>query len=457
MRKVVVILILGILLAGLSGTAEARKLSVGAYIKTAKIEILSGDLERYEYAIVMLDSLLLNYGPHAEAYYWLAQIMVDFLEKTPDLDKKAEYLKQLITYADSLRWTCDNKKVKKKYRKNCKKFSHKTDSTLTFYWRLFYNNGVDQLKEVQRLSGDIEAGVDEETERFYRKQMTALADSAVKNFTLAIAIDSADPQPYIGLSTLYAAQDSLPAATEWLKRGLDKVEDRRMLLRPIAYNYIEMNDYCGSIPYLREYVDLEPDSLLQVYHLTIAYNNCKMYDSAKVMHLRILAKDPNNVSSLMGIGDYFATRARMASDSARAYSEANDEEGRKQWLEERQRLADSAFAYYAKAFKVKPDDLDIVEKYGLFAFLDQNYEAAVEAYSKAVSIDPSRADNWKTLGDAYLSMKEFAKATEAYEKAAELTPDDLGLWQNLADLYIMTKQPEKRKMAEKRVEELQQQ
>ena len=52
-----------------------RKLTVGAYISSAKIEIVSGEMERYETAIVYLDSLFKNYGPHAEGLHLMSQIM----------------------------------------------------------------------------------------------------------------------------------------------------------------------------------------------------------------------------------------------------------------------------------------------------------------------------------------------------------------------------------------------
>ena len=93
---------------------KGRKLSVGAYLKTAKIEILSADLKRYEYAIAMLDSLFMHYGPHAEGLYLMGQIMVDHIDRTSGLTEKAPYLETMVAYFDSLRIWCADKEIKKR-------------------------------------------------------------------------------------------------------------------------------------------------------------------------------------------------------------------------------------------------------------------------------------------------------------------------------------------------------
>jgi len=61
-------------LAASLADAKGRKLPIGAYIKSAKISIISGDLDRYPEALAMLDSLAMHYGPHAEALYLTSQV-----------------------------------------------------------------------------------------------------------------------------------------------------------------------------------------------------------------------------------------------------------------------------------------------------------------------------------------------------------------------------------------------
>ena len=72
--KLLLIMVLAALLAGSVSAGKPRKLPASAYIKSAKIHILSGNTERYEQAVAMLDSLFMYYGPNAEGLYW----MVDY-------------------------------------------------------------------------------------------------------------------------------------------------------------------------------------------------------------------------------------------------------------------------------------------------------------------------------------------------------------------------------------------
>lgn len=459
--KNIIVLILAVLtfaLAAEPGFTQRKRhrvLDPGAYIKTAKIEILSADIKRYEYAIIMLDSLFLNHGPHAEGYYWMGQIMVDLIEKTSDLKGKLSYVRKLVTYADSLRYTCDNKDIKKKYRKKCAKFSEEIDSTQVMYWQTFYNNGVDQLKEIDRTIDELAGVVDDETRNFYDEQMAAMIDSCVDNMTMTIMLDSTDTSPYIALGSLYEKIDSIDTAIDWLKRGLDKIEDKTKLLLPIAYNYIRKEEYCGAIPYFRDYVDIKTDDIATTFNLSISYNNCEMYDSARVMLNRILALDSLYVKAWTGIGDYFSERARQAFDSSNSARESGDDAGQEKWKNRRSDFTDSALTYFGQAFTLEPDNLSHAEKYGLFAYLDQDFEAASRAYTKAVEIDPSIVDNWKTLGDTYINLQDFPNATSAYEKVIELTPGDAEVWRQLADLYDAINEPVKKAEAEKKIKELQ--
>ena len=90
----------------------------------------------------MLDSLFLYYGPHSQALGLMGQIMVDFVESKTTADAKSPYVTKMIAYFDTLRITCENKDIKKKYRKKCDQLVEEADSTIVKYWREFYNRGI---------------------------------------------------------------------------------------------------------------------------------------------------------------------------------------------------------------------------------------------------------------------------------------------------------------------------
>ena len=86
----------------IGANVDARKLPVGAYIKSAKIEILSGEIERYQNAIILLDSLFIHYGPHAEGIYWMGQIEVDYIDRAASPMEKKPHVERFKSFTDSL-------------------------------------------------------------------------------------------------------------------------------------------------------------------------------------------------------------------------------------------------------------------------------------------------------------------------------------------------------------------
>ncbi len=437
-----------------TGSVFARKLPEGAYIKTAKIEVLSGDLERYKTAQAMLDSLFINYGPHAEGMYWQCQIMVDILDKAPGLEAKRQYATTLVKLIDSLAWICGNEAIKPNYRKGCDKFLKGMDTTRESIWREFYNAGVAQVSEIQKVSEEMKGVTDSVALAFYQNRLPALSDSCTQNMTLAILVDPSDSRSYIGLGTIYESQGKFDSSNTWLKMGLERIKEKGPILSQVAYNYIQLNDYCGAIPYFKEMIALNPgdtSSVPTMLNLAICYNNCKQFDSALLVQRQILEISPTNTDALTGIGRYFNTQARLANDSVNALT---DEAGKKKWSTARDNAFDSSKAYFKKVYDLKTDDQFAAEEYALVCALRSDYKSAAEAFKRASDLDPKIAENWTSLGDCYLNLKQFKDAIVAYEKVVELEPSNREIWERLRDLYQQEKLPVKQAEADKKLKEI---
>ena len=443
-----------VLSASLMAGKKARKLPADAYVKSAKIEILSGDLERYQTAIAMLDSLFMHYGPHSEALNLMGAIYVDYTDKEPNPWVKYEYIEKLVAYYDSLEATCSNKKIKKKYRKDCDKLTEKADSTEVKYWREFYNAGIEQLNYAQELSQQLETATDSITRAYSNKSLHANIDSCIANMRLAIVIDPTKYDPYLACGSAYEYAKDYDSAIVWLSMGLDKVDDRKTLLLQIAYDYIRMDKYTEAIPYFAEYVELVPDDDATMYNLSICYNNSQMYDSAVAVYHRILAVNPENTEVITGVGRYFNQVARQASDSATFYRGESNVEMADFWRGKQQDAFDSSSTYFKRVFDLKPDDAFAAEEYGVVEAIRGNYADAAVAFERLTTLDPERAENWTWLGDCYLNLKQFDKAIPAYEKVVELDPTSRDIWERLRDLYTETGDKTKAAAAEKRISEL---
>ncbi len=438
----------------------ARKLPADAYLKSAKIDILSGNLERYEGAIAMLDSLFMYYGPHAEGYHLMSQMMVDYIDKTPDPGKKREYIQKMVWYDDSLQLTCSNKKISSKFKKGCDEFIQLADSVQVKYWREYYNEGIKSLGRIDEL---IQEKADVQDSTFLAKvnnQITASVDTATIWYGFSLLIDSSDSKPYIGIATAYEKVSDYNNAIDWLNRALPhvtKTEDSANLLVQVAYDHIKNDDYCGAIPSLRSYVDMNPTDYSNTFNLSICYNNCKMYDSGLVMNRRVAestAPDSEKVDAYGSIGRYFNQMARTASDSATADQSAGNEAGAKTWRQERDKYFDSSIVYFKKVIDINPEDPLSLEQYSTISALRGKYDQALVGFQKLVQIEPKEVDFWRYLGDLYVNQQDFKNAIPAYEKVVELKPEDSQVWQQLADLYSEEGMTAKAAAATKKVKDL---
>lgn len=434
----IVIVVLTTLVAGsaLSGK-KARKLPLDAYIKSAKIDIISGELDRYPEAIAMLDSLFMHYGPHAEALHWMGQINVDYIEKSASPMEKKPHIDKMVAYFDSLHQCCDNEEIKKKYRKNCKNYIKHADSITVKYWREFYNAGVEQLTVMNEISDEIELAEDSASRSYLEANLQANMDSCVANLELAITIDPTNHQTYIGIGSAYEKAGNHDKALEWQEIGLEKSPDsvKASMSLSIGYTYINMDRYCDAIPHLKNYLADSTTDTTWMYNLSICYNNCGYYDSALAIYSAILQISPNHDKVLSGVGRYHNELARRYSDSANFYSDKGDESLKQEWLARKDEAFDSSYTYYKRAFKSNPDDEFVADQFALIAALTERFEDAAEGYARIAELRPTDPDNWTYLGDVSVSLKRFTEAIAAYEKAVEFQPDEADLWQQLADLY----------------------
>lgn len=433
---------------------QGRKLPAGAWIKAAKIEIISGDASRFPKAVALLDSLFLQYGPHSEGLYWMSQIFVDAIEQSSGPWQKEEHVRMFVAYADSLHQCCENKDIKKKYRKDCKKYLIKTDSLSVKYWREFYNAGVDQRDVVKDSREQLAQETDENAVTFLTNAIQTNSDSSMANMKLAIAVDPSDCRTYLAIGSLFEGQEDYEQSIIWLKKGLERTENKKDLYLSIAYAYINMNNYGGAIPYLVDYVALDPTNLGTQYNLSICYNNVEQYDSALAVYRTILESDPENVSVLSSMGRHYRRLGAMARDTVALFQKDGNTEQEKIWFAKVDASFDSSMVYFGQVFELKPDDAGAANDYAVVAAIRQDWVEAARGYQRLTEFEPDDKDNWVSLGDCNLYLKDFPEATAAYEKVVELDPANATVWERLHGLYSEAGNTAKKKEAAKKLKEL---
>lgn len=452
------LLIVTLAVVVLAGTADAgkkdRKLTVGAYLSSAKIEIISGDMERYPTAIAYLDSLFLNYGPHGEGLHLMSQVMVDYIDKNPDPHAKMPFIEKFVAYVDSLHMCCENKDINKKYRKDCDKFTQLSDSTAVRFWRDFYNLGLEQMTSIDRIQTELASEADSAMRAAHQRRVDVNLDSCVTNMQLAIIVDPADYRPYVAIGSVYDKVGDYKKAVEWTAKGLEITDKREKLLFSVAYYYIQLDDFCSAIPYLKEHVEFYTDDTVNLSNLAICYNNCGFYDSAAAVNQKVLEMDPTNLDVLVAVGLYFNQIARNSTDSATYYQQQENEQAANYWRTERDRIFDSSLVYFERAVTAHPDNIPALEQYGTIAGLKGKYDRAAETFSRLAELRPSSAEYARAAGDFYLRQKQFSDALAMYEKTVERDPGDAETWERLVDLYHNEGKAQKEVEAKKKLEGL---
>lgn len=402
----------------------------------------------------MLDSLFMHYGHHAEGLFLMAQMMVDGIVTSSGPVAKTPYVEMMVAYIDTLHMCCENKDIKDDYREDCDKFIQQMDSISVKYWREFYNAGVEQLGKIDGFQKDLKATPDSSMKVYLENGLQANFDSSLINLKLAIKIDPDDDRSYIGIATAYEKVEDFKNSIEWKTKALKLTKDSSSLLLSIGYNYINMEEFCEAIPYLKAIVDDAPDDLTNMYNLTICYNNCEMYDSAMVYYDKILKIDSNNTDVLSAVGRYYNEMGRQAADSARNYEQAGNTKPAKEWRAKKDESFDSSRVYFRKAFESNPEDEFIADMYGIVCAIDGEYEEAITAFAKLTEINPGNSGYWTSLGDCHLNLRHFDESIIAYEKVVELDPSNSKVWQQLKDLYHEKGNTAKETEAKKHLDQL---
>lgn len=76
-----------------------------------------------------------------------------------------------------------------------------------------------------------------------------------------------------------------------------------------------------------------------------------------------------------------------------------------------------------KAYKLKPDDAEILANYAYTLYLDRMFNQAIDNYEKAVEIRPDYPEAHYNLALAYSAVRKYELAQQHWERVLQLAPD----------------------------------
>jgi Flp pilus assembly protein TadD len=105
------------------------------------------------------------------------------------------------------------------------------------------------------------------------------------------------------------------------------------------------------------------------------------------------------------------------------------------WLAKRGRTTE-ALHCFVKAFRINPNDSDVLYNLGNALTRLGDPEGAVHAYRRALELTPDHADILNNLGFALADKEQYADATACFEKALQLDPNYADAHNNLANVLF---------------------
>lgn len=210
---------------------------------------------------------------------------------------------------------------------------------------------------------------------------------------------------------------------------------------------LNVKDFAGAIPDFDKAIELNPASATAFLYRGNARRVLKDEKGAVEDFNKVVSIQPGNSNAHYSIGSISLGQGKIpeAMKAFRQYIsiEPNEWIGYKSMADifyVFQKKYDSSMAYYEKAYRIKKDEKEIIERYGYSLLKLNRVNEAIAMFNNQVVLLPNDPYGYYNLGAAY-SVSHKAKEALAYlDKALDKRMTDLKLWEadkNLDDVRIL--------------------
>ena len=148
-------------------------------------------------------------------------------------------------------------------------------------------------------------------------------------------------------------------------------------------------------------------TLNETFDLAVKNHLNNNLQDAQNYYQKVLALDPNHVSTLYNFGSIF--------EKLREYQKAKD--------------------YFEKVIKINPNYADAHYNLGnIFNNLGE-YQKAKDCYEKVIELNPNYVNAHNNLGNIFRELGRKQKAKECFEKAIEINPNYVNAHNNLGNIF----------------------
>ncbi len=453
--KILVIAFLIVLIA-LPAFADRKKIKkgIGPMLSSGRISLFSNP-PRYEEAMAYFDTVLTDYGPTPEAYFYRGTIFAEFASKEYEIDGKVDFFNKMTSAHDSMKLACENPEIKKNLKEKCADYQSVADSIKAGYWSTNYNEGIKLISRIDKeLLPNVGNATDSATIESSRMELAAAVDSAIGFLRICAAVNTEEYRSYEAMGLVYDRNENADSALYFFTKAYEMEPSNLHLIQSIAYSHIQLKDWDNSIKFFHKVLELTPDDINTIQNMAVCFNNLQMYDSVYAYNQMAIKTDSTIASAWYDLGQLWLWRSQTYSDSTKYFKQEGIEKEANKYQSLQAAALDSSAHYYCHAAYLDSSDAIALEQCAVVTMILGNYTEAIEKFKMLTAISPQVFDFWVNLGDCYIQLQKFEQAIEPYEKALEIQSDDKKLWEVLLSLYESQGMPDKAKNASAKIKEL---
>lgn len=193
--------------------------------------------------------------------------------------------------------------------------------------------------------------------------------------------------------------------------------------RMLGMCHAECDDDQSAIHALNHAIDADPQNLVALLDLGVAYTN-----------------ELNNMRALVFLKSWISNHPTYAHLAHHIEQErqGNPEDTLLNYFHFHQELLD----LYNSAIEQAPKDADLHTVLGVLHNISKNYDQAIEHFKSALELRPGEYSLWNKLGATLANSNSPKEAVHAYRSALQLKPNYVRSWINLGIAYANLKRHE---------------
>ena len=241
----------------------------------------------------------------------------------------------------------------------------------------------------------------------------AAMESAIENFSRAIALDGSYAYAYAGLGEAYWNKYQIDHQATYMTKAREACQHALSLNGSLAAGHVCMGNllvssgkYENASLEFRRALTAEPTNDDAYRGLGAAYERLGRWQDAEQTYRRAIELRPHYWAGYSWLGHFYTAQGR--------YQEAVEQ--------------------FDHAAAVSPDNSAVYHSLGgLYIFMGR-YDDAIHALQRAIALRPS-FEAYANLGEAYMRLRHFDDASAAYQQAMTLNSRDFRAVGYLAEAY----------------------